>query len=703
MTQQLTRSFGMDGTYTAFRNRLLQSRENSLLFLEDRPAARRLHMVSGNPTLGFGYDLATRSRDAATIVRELRGAGISVTAVQEATITDWKAGRISTTQAFDQLRDLQSSRAQAQTLFDLVIGDYESRADIQLRRIPNAVRPDSMAGQLLGPDRNSVERAVLVDLAYQNARFIGPKLQQALAEGNREATWFEIRYGNTTGTSDSSAWLGLDARMSARAEAWGLDLSTPASAQRAAAVFLARQNDVGAYIEALSSRSAARGAELRSEAIVQLRNAGTTLGLAGTFELSDSRFNYVIAAGETLSVLTNRLGLTEPQILAANPTRYGTGVSAGTMLALPNRAEMLAGAVLQARGPLPATAREFQNAVAELIENWRRPLLSFAGAIDPAAVTLLPAGQLIPPDFNGSILFGANGERLLLAEPLAFGARPRQRLVSDAEALFERAPACFLPGTPVLMAGGAERAIERVRAGDLVMAFDPGADRGRGALVPRLVARTFRNTARAVVHLRGLRVTPGHVCLTDGGRFETVAAILLRDGALVQADGTAVRARTGAAIGSSADAPVRVRHADPETGEVAVLTVRAGIPCGPKGETLAKHLASRGVAPLADGRLRAPDGTVLDAAGWPDAAQGPLDTAERRLWAVRGPDGRLFAPDWILAIQHEAEREEDRAAARGTTIVPWPMPPAGAPGALAAALPRIGAAVGAVGLAGHAR
>ncbi len=249
------------------------------------------------------------------------------------------------------------------------------------------------------------------------------------------------------------------------------------------------------------------------------------------------------------------------------------------------------------------------------------------------------------------------------------------------------------------MAGGAELPIERVRVGDIVMAFDPAADGGRGALAPRRVARTFRNTARAVVHLRGLRMTPGHVCLTDQGRFETVAAILLRDGALVGQDGRLIRARTGAIVGSPADAPVRVRRADPGTGAETVVTVRAGTPCGPGvGETLAAHLAARGLAPLPDGRLRAPDGDILDAADWPDAARGPLATAERRLWAVRGPDGRPFVPDWILAIQGEAEREERCAEARAagadpavSSASPWA---ATAPGALAVALPRVGAAVG---------
>jgi hypothetical protein len=117
------------------------------------------------------------------------------------------------------------------------------------------------------------------------------------------------------------------------------------------------------------------------------------------------------------------------------------------------------------------------------------------------------------------------------------------------------------------MADGTEKPIEQIRIGDLVLAFDAHAALGRGALVPRPVTRTFQNITQTIIDLRGTRMTPGHVCLTDHGRFETIAAILARDGALVDRHGTPLRARTGARLDSPEDTQVAIVYADPATGE----------------------------------------------------------------------------------------------------------------------------------------
>lgn len=184
------------------------------------------------------------------------------------------------------------------------------------------------------------------------------------------------------------------------------------------------------------------------------------------------------------------------------------------------------------------------------------------------------------------------GDRVFVRDPVT--------TVRPARAPNFANPRCFLPGTPILMADGSETPIERIRIGDLVMAFDPAAAQGRGALAPRRVTRTFRNTARTILDLRGLRMTPGHVCLTDGGAFETIAGILRRDGILVSRDGTSVRARTGAAAGSPEDLPVTILYADPATGHHRSAIVRAGIPLPAHATphaTLLDALAARGIAP----------------------------------------------------------------------------------------------------------
>ena len=89
---------------------------------------------------------------------------------------------------------------------------------------------------------------------------------------------------------------------------------------------------------------------------------------------------------------------------------------------------------------------------------------------------------------------------------------------------------CFVEGTPVLMADGGHKPIEQVRVGDLVAAFDPSADAGTGALVPRQVVRTFVNTTDCLLQLsNGLYVTPGHQFLNQEGIFKSIQD-LLKDG-----------------------------------------------------------------------------------------------------------------------------------------------------------------------------
>lgn len=225
-------------------------------------------------------------------------------------------------------------------------------------------------------------------------------------------------------------------------------------------------------------------------------------------------------------------------------------------------------------------------------------------------------------------------------------------------------PRCFLPGTPILMADGTHKPIEQIRIGDLVLAFDPATQHGRGALAPSRVTRTFQNTTRTVLDLRGLRMTPGHVCLTAEGSFATIAAILAADGTLVLADGTPIRALTGARLASPEDALLRVAYTDPATGAPRQVTLRAGIPCAARRDadgtlrryTLAEILAEAGHTALPDGRMRDASGEVFDACDWPAGAT-PLDRADQRAWIIIGPDGAPYTPDWVQGLEEEAGQE----------------------------------------------
>ncbi|MCA3283989.1 MAG: hypothetical protein ING16_14085, partial [Roseomonas sp.] len=231
----------------------------------------------------------------------------------------------------------------------------------------------------------------------------------------------------------------------------------------------------------------------------------------------------------------------------------------------------------------------------------------------------------------------------------------------------ERTP-CFLAGTPILMANGREKPIEDIVIGDLVMAFDATADQGRGALVPRPVTRLYRDVTKSIIDLRGLRITAGHICLTDEGRFESVAEILLRDGKLLHADGSAIRARTGAKIGSVEDTPIRVCLADQTSGTPYFVTLRAGIPllsgaehASSGAQSFAVYLAENGVSIAADGSLSHRDGSLLEAAQWP-VGSTPFDKPMQRDWIIRDTADQPFIPDYVAELLNSVAVE---AEARG--------------------------------------
>ena len=92
--------------------------------------------------------------------------------------------------------------------------------------------------------------------------------------------------------------------------------------------------------------------------------------------------------------------------------------------------------------------------------------------------------------------------------------------------------------------------ISSLRPGDLVLAFDPTADFGRGALLPKRVVRLFHNETEEWLRLawrdggeeRELTVTPGHQFLDADGQFrriddiitDTMPTVVLADGSLAQ-------------------------------------------------------------------------------------------------------------------------------------------------------------------------
>jgi hypothetical protein len=245
-------------------------------------------------------------------------------------------------------------------------------------------------------------------------------------------------------------------------------------------------------------------------------------------------------------------------------------------------------------------------------------------------------------------------------------------------------PHCFLADTAVAMADGTEKPIQDIVPGDRVMAFDPAANNGLGAKKPARVRRTFRNTARQIVDLRGLRMTPGHLVLSDDGEWLRIAEVLRRDRAMVEERKTGpvlVRARTGAVLGSDEDVPVTVVFTGRD-GLPHKAAVRAGIVCTARrrpdgtseGWSLARVLRHQGYTIAPDGTLIAAEGRRFDATPWPGGT--PFDAAFQHDWVV-SLDGLPYTPAWIAELRDEDERQ--MAVNERPTAFPA-APPAGPAG-----------------------
>ena len=212
---------------------------------------------------------------------------------------------------------------------------------------------------------------------------------------------------------------------------------------------------------------------------------------------------------------------------------------------------------------------------------------------------------------------------------------------------------CFLAGTPILMADGAEKPIEEVRPGDRVMSFDPAKNKGRGGLVPGQVTRTFQNVTKTVIDLHGLQVTPGHRFLTGEGTFETVAEILRQDGTIVHKDRGELRARTDMAVGSAEDRPVEITYTHTD-GKTYKIVARAGIPCLRRRSdnalcSLAYMIKHHGGEILPNGlvRMEGVDAPVH----WSEGT--PLDHAAQLNFVIRDIFGRPYIPAWIEGLSEE--------------------------------------------------
>jgi len=181
----------------------------------------------------------------------------------------------------------------------------------------------------------------------------------------------------------------------------------------------------------------------------------------------------------------------------------------------------------------------------------------------------------LPPFISAIVQIGfgdvANFERVFILYEGEGAARRAVGILQGNE--------CFAGGTPILLHGNAQKPIESITPGDIVLSYDPS-----GTLVPGRVTRTFRNEVSHILDVHGLKVTPGHATLCGAGMFKgrhvPIIDILLSDGALVQADGTLIRMAINAPVGSVADAFVKVAVAqkpeDMQAGRLIDAEMRVG-------------------------------------------------------------------------------------------------------------------------------
>jgi Ca2+-binding RTX toxin-like protein len=100
---------------------------------------------------------------------------------------------------------------------------------------------------------------------------------------------------------------------------------------------------------------------------------------------------------------------------------------------------------------------------------------------------------------------------------------------------------CFPARTPIATSLTSTTPIADLRVGDVVLAFDPAVDCGRGALVPRRVTRLYRKQTDEWVKLAWLEngetkeliSTPGHHFLDSAGQFPTIADMIRKGSATV--------------------------------------------------------------------------------------------------------------------------------------------------------------------------
>ena len=107
---------------------------------------------------------------------------------------------------------------EANTLYNLEINRKKEELSTQFRKVLGTTNGNALLSGL----QNSKEMVTLLDMAYNGgAGLVGPKLINAMWEGNRAEAWFEIRYNSNNGR-DLSMRPGLAKRRYLESQMFGL-------------------------------------------------------------------------------------------------------------------------------------------------------------------------------------------------------------------------------------------------------------------------------------------------------------------------------------------------------------------------------------------------------------------------------------------------------------------------------------------------
>jgi uncharacterized protein (DUF697 family) len=138
-------------------------------------------------------------------------------------------------------------------------------------------------------------------------------------------------------------------------------------------------------------------------------------------------------------------------------------------------------------------------------------------------------------DFKDGKWFTAGGSVIYATAEQTTLLNQRRAIRLEKSTLnFNEANYCFPADTEIMTSATTVKPICDIRVGDVVMAFDPHADLGRGALVPRKVTRLYSNTTQEWIKLtwqqsgdvRELITTPNHPFLDQFGNFSTIETML---------------------------------------------------------------------------------------------------------------------------------------------------------------------------------